>query len=211
MEKITIDGVEISKDKLKELAIEHGLMKVEKPFNALYVSENGQALVWFTGDSSGFGFSHGVWWEKNDDYMPLINDWWQPATPQDHDIWKELLIEKARSMGYKHGNYECLLLGGSSAKNPEFFFGEYGSVYRGVNSGHCEYDKVFDINTGEWAKIIKTSVQERYEKQSYYQRTVILSTALTLMSHDNTKSELECIAEVMMIDNYDRNEEFNAY
>lgn len=168
--------VHITEEEIKRLAIEAGIIEPEKvkPFGYLYKYKSG-SLVMHINEDLAFGFEirgDSVDGFYNSGWFNLKSDDWQPATEADYKRWEELLLEKARSMGYENGNYKCLDTPSFTEKvSNEFFLCGRGSVWMGVDDGN-ECNMVFDSETGEWAEVIipeltHSQIEEKIGKFKY--------------------------------------------
>lgn len=168
--------ISVTEEEIKRLAIEAGIIepeKVEKPFGELYVNNEHGGLLYYTDNRSGFGFDrHGQWLKVEGTLFPLHMVGVQPATDSDKQRWKQLLLEKAESMGYENGNYKCLYMPKDTEQvSDEFFLDCEGHVWMGIEN-KVTYNMVFNGETGEWAQIIipeltHAQIEEKIGKFKY--------------------------------------------
>ena len=220
MRTYKLKDVTVTEEEIKRLAIEAGIVeseKVDKPYGELY--KWNESLAFHANEDLIFGFEicegSNINWHLNEwaALNELSVNYWRPANENDRQRWKELLLEKAESMGYENGNYECLIdPSDKTVINNNRFFYENGNVW---HNGEClgkDNKKVFNGTTGEWAEIIKkTSVQDTYDQLDTKQQLITMHNALAFMSSNNAQSELDCVAKALGVDNYDKDEEFTAY
>jgi len=141
--------------RLKQWLIDNG-HRVEKPLNRWYKGVS--AIVFFTGENSGFGLNGFGVWDSSDILINLKHNSWQPCPESE---WKDMLIKQAKSRGYKVGNFKCLIDG--LAWEYDSGNGYYFTDNRLVIEGAA----VFHLKTGEWAEIIDTNHDqiEKLEKK----------------------------------------------
>ncbi len=151
MKTYKLKDVTVTEEEIKRLAIEAGIVEPEKVDKA-YSSGELRYLKVFTGETKSFGFDLCAnRWEKIEYSTPLSHNFWKPATDTDKQRWKELLLEKAESMGYENGNYKCLSNPKLTATDRTHFIYQNGFV---LHSNGFTTNMVFNGDTGEWAKII---------------------------------------------------------
>jgi hypothetical protein len=138
----------LSNDLLIGWLIANGHRKEDKPFGRAYTCKLG-VIAWFKSKNEAFGFKkNGEWFNCVDDFN--LNDYiWQPF-PQEK--WEEMLLEYAKSRGYKNVNYKCVYSPPSSFAEFDNYRIESGNVWH--IKGH-NVNMVFNNETGKWAEILQ--------------------------------------------------------
>jgi len=80
------------------------------------------------------------------------------------------LLETAKAKGYACGNYKCLASPERTYTDVEddFFLGHWGAVWHGT-LGYA--NKVYDPDTGQWAKVLPTIT--KYEAERLLGKVII--------------------------------------
>ena len=142
--------ISLDKERLKNWMIKKGHREEVKPLNTWYKSNQVNKSIAFFPDDSGkttFGTDHNGEW-RNGVFLGLNIHDWQPCPESE---WQEMLIQEAENKGYKNGNYKCLDAPNATVCALGVFTVDSGDVWYGTQSSA---NKVFDGQTGEWAKII---------------------------------------------------------
>ena len=153
-------------EQFKSWLIANGHRKEDKPFGKPYTLKGLNCVYVFIDNTNAYGFdSSGQWVELKP--IPLNVGEWQPY-PQEK--WEAMLLEYAKSRGYKNGNYECLFEPKQQEKVvDEFFIDEEGCVWHGKDED-AAYNQVFESKTGKWAEIIelKEETKEHFIDAAMY-------------------------------------------
>lgn len=140
----------VNREKMIGWMIANGHRKQDKPFGKPNKWTDG-TVIYFVTDNTGFGFNHLGEWVNLLPVVDLSDNRWQPY-PQEK--WQAMLLEYAKSRGYKNGNYKCLYKPDETEKiNQGKFYINCGNVWH-IDHFNNE-NKIFDGKTGEWAEIIE--------------------------------------------------------
>lgn len=137
----------LDKERLKNWMIKKNHREEVKPLNTWYKYNDG-SIFYFTETNKAFGFNTvlGSWSIAAG--FRLSDELWQPCPKKE---WKSMLIQEAKNTGFKNGNYNCLDAPNATVCALGVFTVDSGDVWYGTQSNA---NKVFDGQTGEWAKII---------------------------------------------------------
>lgn len=157
LDKPTEEGLQVfRRDKLKGWMIANGHRKQDKPFGRAYIGESG-TVMWFISKNKAFGFTKTGKWILRDS-LDLGDNHWQPYPKEK---WEAMLLEHAKSRGYKNGNYKCLFDTESTAhvQHDTFYIEPNGDIWAGVIERFG--NKIFDAETGVWAEIIEAKEEAK--------------------------------------------------
>lgn len=145
---------------LVDWMIANGHRKEDKPFGRAYRWTDG-AVFYFTTNDTAFGFNYRGEWVSLRKTFDLSLDEWRPY-PQEK--WEAMLLEYAKSRGYKNGNYKCLYLPNSTYDftGEIVFLSDPWGMWIDAGEGR---NLIFDSDTGIWAGIIpEYTMEQLYEK-----------------------------------------------
>lgn len=120
------------------------------PYNQWYKGKLG-SIVYFTGETTGWGISNSGAWLNNDQWQPLNSYNWTPAT---EDEVKTSLINEGLRRGFVDG------VRFKSPKGLEYILRGRLVCIEGNNLYGATVGCVFDGQTGIWAEIIEEKLPE---------------------------------------------------